>query len=81
MTTNWSALLKTTRLKLGESQEQFAHRFMVTTNTVSRWETGTYALSLEAIEWVMDYVLRQEVKVCPRCGGKGIVCEEIGVAS
>jgi transcriptional regulator with XRE-family HTH domain len=76
--TDWAGALKTARLKLGESQEIFARRFMVTTNTVSRWETGDYRLSIEALEWVMDYALKREVRVCPRCAGKGVVNEIVG---
>ncbi|MFI2837579.1 helix-turn-helix domain-containing protein [Mycolicibacterium sp. PDY-3] len=73
---NWPLLIKQTRERLGETQEQFAKRFAVTTNTVSRWETGTYQVSLDAVDWLLQYAESREVKCCPRCGGKGIVLEE-----
>jgi DNA-binding transcriptional regulator YiaG len=37
---NWPKLIKDARLNLGETQERFAKRFAVTTNTVSRWGNG-----------------------------------------
>lgn len=72
---NWGEMIKTARLRLGESQEKFAKRFAVATNTVSRWETGSYDVSLEAVEWLLEYSTKQQIRICPRCGGKGIVNE------
>ena len=73
---NWPEMIKQARTRLGETQEKFAKRFAVATNTVSRWETGTYDVSIEAIEWLMEYSLMKEMRVCPRCGGCGVVCED-----
>lgn len=46
------ARLKNARKALGESQGTFSKRFSVSTNTVSRWETGAYNLSPEVIWWL-----------------------------
>lgn len=72
---NWPHMIKTARNRLGETQEQFAKRFAVAPNTVSRWESGTYEVSLAAVEWLLQYSVMSEMKVCPRCGGVGIVNE------
>jgi transcriptional regulator with XRE-family HTH domain len=72
---NWPKLIKDARLNLGETQERFAKRFAVTTNTVSRWETGTYQISLDAVEWLLEYSTSSAIRSCPRCGGKGIINE------
>lgn len=72
---NWPGMIKNARTRLGETQEKFAKRFAVAPNTVSRWETGTYDVSIDVIEWLLEYTLMKDVKVCPRCGGCGVVSE------
>jgi transcriptional regulator with XRE-family HTH domain len=74
---NWPKLIKDARQALGETQEQFAKRFAVATNTVSRWETGAYEVSLDAVEWLMNYSMSNTIRSCPRCGGKGIINETL----
>lgn len=73
---NWPELIKQARLSLGENQTQFAKRFNVATNTVSRWETGAYEISLAAVEWLIANKFMREIRICPRCGGRGIVNED-----
>lgn len=70
---NWAKMIRDARTRLGESQEVFARRFGVATNTVSRWETGTYDVSLAAVEWLLTYSEMKEIKTCPLCGGCGLV--------
>lgn len=72
---DWPEMVKTARIKLGETQEKFAHRFAVATNTVSRWETGTYDVPIEVVEWLLYYTEMRDLKVCPRCAGCGVVSE------
>jgi transcriptional regulator with XRE-family HTH domain len=72
---NWPKMIKIARERLGETQTKFAQRFAVTPNTVSRWETGTYSLSVEAIEWLLRYSKQEFCKVCPRCNGIGLISE------
>lgn len=48
----WGHNLRLARRRLNESQEVFAKRFGVSTNTVSRWETGTYRVSPEVMWWL-----------------------------
>lgn len=74
---NWAKLVKDARLNLGETQERFAKRFAVATNTVSRWETGAYEISLDAVEWLLNYSMSNAIRSCPRCGGKGIINEPV----
>lgn len=69
---DWPALIKAARLRLGETQAQFAKRFGVATNTVSRWETGAYDISLEAIDWLLES-MSMKPALCPRCAGTGLV--------
>jgi transcriptional regulator with XRE-family HTH domain len=69
---NWPELIRTARLRLGESQVQFAKRFAVAPNTVSRWENGTYEVSLAAVEWLLTYSMGVTITICPKCKGIGI---------
>ena len=46
------------RLRLGETQAQFARRFGVNQTTISRWERGELAITGIA-EVVVDYVLAE----------------------
>jgi transcriptional regulator with XRE-family HTH domain len=73
MTTNWPKVIREAREFHGESQAEFAKRFKVSTNTVSRWETGTYKPSLVVIDWILDEKLFGAIKTCPTCGGKGSI--------
>lgn len=70
---DWPKLIKHARLRLGENQTQFAKRFAVNPNTVCRWEVGSNKLSLEAVEWLLDYSFGKEMSVCPTCGGNGLI--------
>lgn len=70
---NWQQLIKTARERLGETQEEFAARFAVSPNTVSRWESGTYKVSLEAVDWIFKHYLNQQILTCPTCHGKGLI--------
>jgi transcriptional regulator with XRE-family HTH domain len=69
---DWPALIKAARLRLGETQTQFAKGFGVAPNTVSRWETGAYEVSLEAINWLLESMDKKPM-LCPRCAGTGLV--------
>lgn len=64
------ALIKQTRLALGEPMATFGKRFgNVAINTVSRWETGKN----EAPYVVIEFVLRMTKHefACPVCNGTG----------
>lgn len=52
-TSYFSEQIKKARLKLGESQTQFASRFGVATNSISRYETGTYEAPYEILLWCL----------------------------
>lgn len=62
-------LIKAVRLRLGETQDEFAKRFDTQGNTVSRWESGQY----QAPYSVLWFVLRRRYKevICPVCKGRG----------
>ena len=62
-------LVKKTREELKETQAQFAKRFNTHSNTVSRWENGTYDVPNEVIERILDK--KKELRPCTRCGGSG----------
>jgi len=62
-------LLKRTRERYGETQEQFAKRFDTTANTISRWETGAYEVPNRVIESIFGESLK-EID-CVACNGTG----------
>jgi len=75
MSERWGQALKVKRIALGETQTQFAARFSTTPNTVSRWETGEYSVPAEVAWWLTH---NSEIpRICPRCGGGGIVQNEL----
>ena len=74
---DWPNMIKAARQNLCETQEEFAKRFDVSTNTISRWETGEYKVSLAAAEWLFRHAIELDIRICPRCGGRGLVCEPI----
>lgn len=45
--------IKKCRTSLGENQTQFAKRFRVATNSISRYETGLYQAPYEILLWVL----------------------------
>lgn len=72
--------LKTLRAKAGMSQENVAKLLLVTTNTISRWETGNYRPSLWDLHRLSDVygVLLLDrvetgdfIRPCRSCGGSG----------
>ena len=68
----WIVLLRQVRKRLGESQVQFASRFGVATNTVSRWETGAYDIPAEVVWWLCQ---QEQIvpTVCQNCRGTGVI--------
>jgi transcriptional regulator with XRE-family HTH domain len=75
---DWPRIVKTARLSLNETQEKFAARFGVSTNTVSRWETGIYSVPLDVVDWLLRDTKDIDFRVCPRCAGRGLIRETIG---
>lgn len=70
--TDWPKLVKAARLRLGLTQAEFAKHFNTTPNTVSRWETGAYAVPLEVVDWLLASVGKTP-ELCPKCAGTGLV--------
>lgn len=70
---DFPAMIKSTRLALGESQQKFAERFGTQANTVSRWESGQYQAPYEALSFVVGFARDLAWQTCRLCNGTGRV--------
>lgn len=67
---NIPLLIKSKRLKLGESGTDFGKRFGVTHAAVSDWENGKSEAGYDVINFVLDELIDDK---CPYCNGTGIL--------
>ena len=59
---NFPELIKSARLKLGETQAEFGKRFGVSHASVSQWETGVSQASYKVISFVVANYLLYEIR-------------------